>query len=363
MTGNRGRSLGDWSRATLSDSLALRRWRAERQTFTYEKVESTMRTRRWFLALPLAFAATLSAGHAASVRDKAGLFSADAVRQAESELSRLEQNDQISTTIETIDSLNGQSITEAARRLAQETGATGLFVLIAKKESKIDAISQQSFRRAVNEPRLRAIQNAFLADFKKRDFDAGLLSGVRTIKAEIDSAKSEFGTLRQGAGAAAPRVGRGGGGGGGGMRRGNPNGGFGVSSLLFIGAIILGVLFFVRILGRLFGGGQANPMMGGRMGAPGYGGGGGGGGFMSSLFGGLGGAMAGNWLYDQFSGRHGGGGYGDNSSSGDSGADAGGSDWAGGGDAGGADWGGGGGDAGGGDWGGGGGGGDGGGGW
>ena len=43
-----------------------------------------------------------------------------------------------------------------------------------------------------------------------------------------------------------------------------------------------------------------------------YGGGGpataagGGGGFFSGLLGGLGGAMAGNWLYDQMSGRHGG---------------------------------------------------------
>ena len=40
-----------------------------------------------------------------------------------------------------------------------------------------------------------------------------------------------------------------------------------------------------------------------RLRAPGYGGGGGGGGFMSSMFGGIGGALAGNWLYDQFSGR------------------------------------------------------------
>ena len=46
--------------------------------------------------------------------------------------------------------------------------------------------------------------------------------------------------------------------------------------------------------------------MGPGYGGPGYGGGGGGG-FMSSLFGGIGGAMAGNWLYDQFSGRHHGG--------------------------------------------------------
>ena len=103
--------------------------------------------------------------------------------------------------------------------------------------------------------------------------------------------------------------------------------------------------------------------MAARVMAPGYGGRGGG--FLSSLFGGIGGAMAGNWLYDQFSGRHHGGDYADNTSHGadvgnqGTGSDAGGSDWSGGGavgdwggDAGGGgDWGGGG-DGGGGDWGG-----------
>jgi uncharacterized protein len=81
---------------------------------------------------------------------------------------------------------------------------------------------------------------------------------------------------------------------------------------------------------------------------------------MSSLFGGIGGAMAGNWLYDQFSGRHHGssgnmypdqtgydqGGPADDPSTGSWGG--GGGDW-GGGDGGGGDWGGGG-DGGGGDW-------------
>jgi len=77
---------------------------------------------------------------------------------------------------------------------------------------------------------------------------------------------------------------------------------------------------------------------------------------MSSLFGGIGGALAGNWLYDQFSGRHGGGGFGESSTSGDAaGTDAGGADWSGGADAGGAGWGGDWGGGGGGDWGGGGG--------
>jgi uncharacterized protein len=105
-------------------------------------------------------------------------------------------------------------------------------------------------------------------------------------------------------------------------------------------------------------------------GGGGMGGGGGGGGFMSSLFGGLFGAMAGMWLYNSFFGHSGGflGGSdayaGDNYSGGGGGGDTGAGDWSGddgaaggfdnggGGDAdgwgGGGDWGGGGGDFGGG---------------
>ena len=95
-------------------------------------------------------------------------------------------------------------------------------------------------------------------------------------------------------------------------------------TILLIGGGILAVFLILRVLGGLFGrssgagypnqaGGMGMPRPGmGPGGGPGYYGGGGGyggrpgGGFFSSLLGGLGGAMAGNWLYDQMSGRHGG---------------------------------------------------------
>ncbi len=96
---------------------------------------------------------------------------------------------------------------------------------------------------------------------------------------------------------------------------GRPRGGTsGVGTLLMIGLGIVAIMFVLRLLGNLFGGGQQQGYGQGQMGrqgpawGPGWGGQGygpqRGGGFMSSLFGGIGGAMAGNWLYDQFSGRH-----------------------------------------------------------
>ncbi len=69
-----------------------------------------------FPALALALMATfsLSAAQAASVRDQAGMFSPAAVRQADTELLRIERETQLPTTLETIESLDGHDIAEVA---------------------------------------------------------------------------------------------------------------------------------------------------------------------------------------------------------------------------------------------------------
>jgi hypothetical protein len=315
---------------------------------------------RWLLTLPVALAAMLGAGTshavASGVHDEAGFFSKSAVAKADGELSQIQAKLGLDTKIETIESLDGDRVQDVAVRHARRAGGDGIFILIAKKETKFWMIISRAYRATLlsREP---AIAKAFLSGFHQKDFDEGLLNGVATIRAEAEGAKAEYGTLKDAAGGAVVRRNH-----GAPMRRGVPvrgGGGFGLAHLLGIGLVILGVLFVVRLLGALFSGG-ARYGQPGRMGGPGYGpgygGGGGGGGFMSGLLGGLGGAVAGNWLYDQFSGRHHGG-YTDNTGydQGTPADSAPADDWGGGGGTGG-DWGGGGGDAGGGgDWGGGGG--------
>lgn len=294
---------------------------------------------RWFLAIPVAFAALIGSAHASAIRDNAKMFSADAVRDAKAQLDRVEANSGVTTVVETIESLGGRSIDTVTRQHAERSGTHGIYILIAKNDHKVEVGTANHLKRAFPDDRAIAIRNTIVAQFKKQDFDAGLRQGVSQLATEVSDAGITHRT-------AAPRG-----------RHGN-GGGFGVGSLLGIILVIVGIMFVVRLLGSLFGGGAGGyagrPGMGGGYG-PGYGGGGGG--FMSSLFGGLGGAIAGNWLYDQFSGRrhHD---YGQDYSAPESGnegfstPDDGGGDWGGGGGDGGGDWGGGGG---GGDWGGGGG--------
>jgi uncharacterized protein len=333
---------------------------------------------RWWFALPLAFAVTIGSAHASTIRDRAGMFDPNAVREAEAKLNQIERDTRVSTTIETIDSLQGQPLDSVALEHAERSRTEGIFILIPKKERKIEVLASRAYARAFPHERRLAIRDALVAQFKGGDFNAGLRDGVQTIEREVAVARNELGgQLRR---AEAPRAApfpR--------QPAARPRGqqGFGLGSLLGIGLVILAVLVGIRLLGSLFGGGQGSygpgmgrPGMGPGPGyGPGYGGGyggGRGGGFLSSLFGGIGGAMAGNWLYDQFSGRHSSGGtYADNtaytpgSESAPTGDAGGGSDWVGGGSeagdwgGGGGDWGGGGGDwggGGGGDWGGGGGG-------
>ena len=270
---------------------------------------------RWWLAFPLALTALLSLGtsQAGTVHDNAGMFSREAVAKANAELGKIEREFKLDVTIETVPSLDGGKIADVTRRHAERSGATGIYILLAKKEKRFWSEVSQAYQRSLSDSE-PAIRKAFADDFHKNEFDAGLLKGVSVIESEAKSAQAEHGSLKQ-AGAPARRQNAG-------PFRGGPvrqgRGGFGLGTLIWLGLLVFGGMFVFRMIAGLFGAGRGQHGYGpqGRMGGPGFGGpgyGGGGGGFMSGLLGGLGGAVAGNWLYDQFSGRHQGGSYSDTS--------------------------------------------------
>jgi uncharacterized protein len=362
---------------------------------------------RWVVAIPLAIVAfTVGAPtRGSAVRDNAGLFRPHAIEEAESRLDRIERATGVPVVIETIPSIPGLSkettkderaraINQLAKRKDEAIHDEGIYILISQRESLIsETLIRERLAGVVPLEKRHAIRDAFIAKFRDKDYDGGLLNGVQAIETTLKGVKFEHRAAH--APVPGPRAER---------VRGAAGGGSTMGTILLIGGGILAVFLILRVLGGLFGrsAGAGHPNQASGMGMPGpgmgqgggpgyYGGGGGyggrgGGGFFSGLRGGLGGALAGNWLYDQMSGRHGGStsagmGYApdDQSSIPDQGGDAiggadddggrgaswedspgntGGGDW-GGGDTGGGDWGGG---DGGGDWGGGDGGGDGGGG-
>jgi uncharacterized protein len=357
-----------------------------------------MTSTRWLLAASIATIALVAGApaRASAINDEAALFTRPAVEKAKSRLDRLERATGIPVVIETIEAIprlprgadketKERAINSLAKRRDQEIRDEGIFILISKRDAAIsEPLIRDRLERWLPLERRHAIRDAFIKEFKERDFDAGLNHAVRTIEESLQGVTAPTRRAQGPVGAPAP-LGRAGRDGGGTSMLG---------TFLLIGAGIFVVLLLLRLLGGAFGrtagAGYQRPMGGigapgpgagpgpGYYGGPGYGGRGGG--FFSGLLGGLGGALAGNWLYDQMSGRHGqttaeGSAYtpgdpgagapdqggdaiigaeddgGRGASWDDGGGDTGGGDW-GGGDAGG-DWGGG--DAGGGDWGGGGG--------
>jgi hypothetical protein len=287
-----------------------------------------MATIRWLLAIPLVLAVWTAEApaRASAIRDEAGMFSPRAIEEARSRLDRLEQSTGVPVIIETIKSIPSltkessrdereRAINQLAKRRDQQIHDEGLYILISRREHVIsETLIRERLARVLPIEKRETIRDAFVAGFAKgakaQEFDGGLSQGVQAIEEALRGVKAAnrnaHAPLAVAHGPGARRAG---------------GGASTLWTFLMIGLAILAVLVVLRVLGGLFsrsqGGGYPNQMGGmgmprpgmgpgggpGSYGGPGYGGRGGG--FFSGLLGGLGGAIAGNWLYDQMSGRHG----------------------------------------------------------
>lgn len=264
----------------------------------------------------------------ARVVDEAGMFSAATISQLDQQIAAIKSSSGRDVLIVTVPSLNGQTVAQAAQR--HITGPVenigGVFVFISKQEKKIDIAVGRNTVNAIPQTRKEAIRQGIVRDFRAGNVDQGILTGVtaigESIRAVAGTSSGPVSTTP--ATRSTPAAHRG--------------GGFSWLTLILIAVAVFVVINIIRGMAqRSMGGGMApgGPGYGG--GGPGYGGGGpgygggyaggpGGGGFMSGLLGGLGGAVAGNWLYDRFSGRHDQSGVADQSAGSPYGAQAG-SDW------------------------------------
>jgi glc operon protein GlcG len=118
-----------------------------------------------------------------SVEDNAGMFSDDAIRRARAELTRLERAHGVALTVETISSLRGETIDEVAVRRAERSGHKGIFILIAEKDHKAEALaSPRALFEELGKTRLNEIRDAFTAEFRKGKNDDGLSKGIQAAE-------------------------------------------------------------------------------------------------------------------------------------------------------------------------------------
>src|SRR5262249_28061710 len=112
------------------------------------------------------------------IKDAARLFGDEAIARAKSQIEGFERRYAVPVVIETIESLRGGTIDDAAVERARQGVGHGVYVLAARREHKIEVLVSKALTNRVPDPKRLAIRNAFVEGFKEGDFDAGLQHGV-----------------------------------------------------------------------------------------------------------------------------------------------------------------------------------------
>ena len=104
---------------------------------------------------------------------------------------KLEKSTGVPVLVETIETLKGETIDEAAARHARRSGTQGVFILIARKESKIEVLTSRRCAQALPLLSRARVRSAFIEPFRKSNFDEGLKKGIEVLEAELARAKKE----------------------------------------------------------------------------------------------------------------------------------------------------------------------------
>jgi uncharacterized membrane protein YgcG len=233
------------------------------------------------------------------VRDEAGLFSREAKETANAEIDKIHNAYKRDIFIETLKDGPTTNVEDWAAGRAEKYRIHGIYVVITTNPHKLQVEVDRTTRDKglFSQANARELSARMLADLKAKKTDAALLDGMKFVQTTIHAhapPAAQPQRTNQVPMTVPPAL----------QEHSNWLG----YACLAIAALIVVwlVIGIFRGLTNRGGGapgyGGGGPGYGG--GGGGYGGGGGGGGFMSSMFGGLFGAVAGNWMYNNFLGGH-----------------------------------------------------------
>jgi uncharacterized membrane protein YgcG len=179
-----------------------------------------------------------------------------------------------------------------ARERARGADVNGIYVLICKEPAHLQVeVGNETQKKAFTTEDRNELSSMLIKSLREKKNDDGLLEAVEFVRSKLKA----HGVRASSAPVIIPKPG------------GNVVSS-GLGGLICFGVLILAGLWLVVGLFRTItggGGGNRGGYGPGGYGGGGYGGGGGGGGgggFMSSLMGGMFGAVAGNWMYNSFFG-------------------------------------------------------------
>ena len=232
------------------------------------------------------------------VRDSAGLFSASAVKQADDSVRRIQRDFRKDLLVETFPGVpesRTQDYQQSREKFfssfvverAEAARIDGIYVLIMKEPPphryRIQvAVGQNTRQRAFTLADRDELVRVFQTSFRQDKYDDALRIGVAFVETPLRSILQRSRASQPAASVGYASSSR-----------------SSIGSFLILRLFLLGAILLVGVLIRLMRGGMGggvSPGMGGGFG------GGGGGGFFSSMLGGIGGAIAGSWLYDRFMG-------------------------------------------------------------
>ena len=239
------------------------------------------------------------------VQDGAGMFSKQAIGQADGRIAAFNQATGKEVVVVTVPSLGGATLQDAAAKAFSQQNVDGVLIFIARDDRRDIIVPDRAGAAWFTPDVLQSIRQQMEGDFKNEAFDSGLLAGVGGV---LDVYRQHL------QGRAAPN---------GGLAPSQFNApasrlpatqGVHISMFWWIVIVVVGFLILRSVMrafstprygppGAPGAPGAAPPAGYGPGYGPGYGGYGGGGSFWSGLLGGLGGA----WLGNEMFGNRGGG--------------------------------------------------------
>ncbi len=116
------------------------------------------------------------------IRDDANMFTEGTLKRAQMSLNEMETKRHVPIVIETVESLKGEKIGEAALERARIAASQGIYILMSKNDHEISTpLVSRRFASRIKESARTEIRDAFVARFRQGNFNEGLIDGIAAI--------------------------------------------------------------------------------------------------------------------------------------------------------------------------------------
>jgi uncharacterized membrane protein YgcG len=118
----------------------------------------------------------------ADVRDTTGTFSQGAIQQANKVIDEIHQKYGKDVVVEVLPSAGGQSYSQLVTSRAQQAKVNGVYVLVTRNPGHVEVWVHNDAARGMPAQDRDQLRDRFIAQFRGRNFDQGLIDGVNFVR-------------------------------------------------------------------------------------------------------------------------------------------------------------------------------------